>query len=504
MSVRKVNKAAFTEKQVPYFFAEDAGFLEADSEHNEATYQISQKEIVRQVDITSASKHFDLSLPHLGPYQVDYFRNGRSLLLGGRNGHVAVLDWLTKDLKCEFNVRESVHAVQWLHMPTLFAVAQANWTYVYDEAGTEIHCLKRFHQSYALDFLPYHFLLVGASESNFLSWLDISVGQLVANYRMLQTPRLTALTHNPANAITISGHPNGTVKMWSPNVPHKPLVSLLCHPSALRDIAVDQRGQVMVTTGADRSVRLWDLRNTYRCLANAKLRTVPSRVDLSQRNLLAVSSGDLVEVYKLFAGDQPIEQPYMRHRLDSRSSIISSLQFCPYEDVLGVGHQSGFTSLLIPGAGEPNFDAFEANPYMSRTQRREMEVKALLEKVNHELIALDANLLSTVSSAERAPNPTMDVLRAAEKQKQRGELKKQKKKAKKLKQVDVTESDDEAASNSVTQHPPLQLDSFKPSKRGKKKKLSQKLRGQEAKKEQHRRRVVTQSVQQKLRAEKNK
>ena len=394
MSVRKVKKVSFTPNQVPYFFTEDGGFLEADDEKKE-TYQITQKEIVKEVDITSAAKHFDLNLSQLGPYKVDYFRNGRNLLLGGRNGHVSVLDWLTKDLKCEFNVQESIHAVQWLHMPTMFAVGQADWTYVYDENGTEIHCLKRFYQVYELDFLPYHFLLVGASENGYLSWLDISMGKLVANFRMNKSPRLTSLTHNPANAISITGHPNGTVRMWSPNI-NEPLVSLLCHPSAIRDIVVDKRGQVMVTTGADRSIRIWDIRN-YRCLQNFKLRSVPSKLDMSQRNLLAISSGNTVDIFKIFA--DKIDKPYMRHRLDSRKAVISSVQFCPYEDVLGVGHSDGFTSLLIPGAGEPNFDALEANPYMNKTQRREMEVKALLDKIDHEMITLDADFLSKINQS---------------------------------------------------------------------------------------------------------
>ncbi len=58
------------------------------------------------------------------------------------------------------------------------------------------------------------------------------------------------------------------------------------------------------------------------------------------------------------------------------------LGFGPYEDVLGIGHSKGVSSIIVPGSGEANFDSFEANPYQSTKQRREAAVHSLLEKVN--------------------------------------------------------------------------------------------------------------------------
>lgn len=162
----------------------------------------------------------------------------------------------------------------------------------------------------------------------------------------------------------------------------------------------------MVSTGQDMKLKVWDVR-MFKEVHSYTVPTPGSSVAISDRGLTAVGWGTQVSVWKgLFeaaAADQgKVQSPYMAWGGDGQR--VERLKWCPYEDVLGIGHDQGFSSMIVPGSGEPNFDALEANPYETVKQRQEAEVKSLLTKLQPEMISLNPDFignLDTVSNKIR-------------------------------------------------------------------------------------------------------
>lgn len=167
----KYKDAVLKAKDAEILLENTGGFLEPETEL-ERTYKVRQDEIQRDVAIETAKKGFELKLDTLGPYVFDYTRNGRQLLLAGRKGHVATMDWRDGKLGCELQLGETVRDARWLYNNQMFAVAQKKYVYIYDHAGVEIHVLKKHIEVTNMEFLPYHYLLATVVCSQSLSYLS--------------------------------------------------------------------------------------------------------------------------------------------------------------------------------------------------------------------------------------------------------------------------------------------------------------------------------------------
>ena len=369
---------------------EQAGFIEAENEM-EYTSSLSQVELKRNhLDENTAKHIYNLTLPS-GPYGCKFDRSGRYSILYGQRGNLALMDAHHLNLHTEFHVHERVRDACFLHNFSLLAVAQTNHAYIYDDTGAEVHKLNEHHDPMALDFLPYHWLLASIGRTGHLIFQDTSTGGLVSQQRTKLGP-CRVLRQNPSNAVIHLGHSNGTVTLWSP-ASNQYLAKMHCHKgSPITSMAVDLSGNIMVTGGADRQIKIWDLRKFQCTHSYFSIAGIPTSLDISQRNVLGVGHAGHATMWSPEALLKKVEEPYMRHSVPA-CGPVETIRFRPFEDVCTIGHAKGIASIVIPGSGEPNLDTTEynLNPFQDKKQRREAEVRGLLEKMDHSMITLEPN-----------------------------------------------------------------------------------------------------------------
>ncbi|TFY60841.1 hypothetical protein EVJ58_g4893 [Rhodofomes roseus] len=390
-------------KDAELLLTEEAGLMEVEGDV-EKTWRIGQNEIVQAAGQEAAQGRKEWKLDG-GPYRSRYTRNGRHLAIVGRKGHVATFDWQTGTMHAELQLRETCRDITFLHDHSHFAVAQQKYVYIYDRDGVELHQLKSHIEPTRLEFLPYHWLLASVGNAGYLKYQDTSTGQLLVEHRTkLGAP--SAMTQNAHNAVIHLGHANGTVTLWTPNLPH-PAVRLLAHLGPVASVSVDPStaGRYMSTAGQDGLVKVWDCRNWKGAVRTWNARGGGGEVEWSQRGALAVASGGSVNVYTKPSIQTPLAATvspplYLTHPIPHRP--LTSLRFCPFHDVLTVGHNAGLSSIIVPGSGEPNFDSAEADPFENKRARREREVKGLLDKIQPDMIALDPEFVGSL-----APEPKL-------------------------------------------------------------------------------------------------
>jgi U3 small nucleolar RNA-associated protein 7 len=368
-----------------------------------STDQIAQNYLIDNVDLVSQKKVFDLLLEKGGPYQLQYTISGRTMLLAGHSGHIASVKWNTFDLVHETETEQPIYAIQWMMDDSMYAVAQQLRTYVFNDKGIEIHSMHDFHKVRYLSYLPFHFLLVGATRDTNLIYKDISIGKNVANIQFEPTH---CIAPNHYNALMCLGHSNGQVSMVTPRDHNKkPVVSMFCHKGPVKHIAVDPTGQFLVTASMDNTAKVWDIRKTYQPLCTVNTPSNVSALTISQTGMAALGYADAVIIWKHTTYLN--KRAYLKHKLPI--GIVRSLDFCPYEDVLGIGHTKGMSSILIPGSGQQNYDSRLPNPYSTEKQIKDYNVRSLLEKIPYDMITLNPAVIGTSGQLEKVQSYNENV-----------------------------------------------------------------------------------------------
>ena len=100
---------------------------------------------MQEADVGAAKKVFDLDLPELGPYNLTFTRSGRHMLLGGRKGHLALMEWQQRHLVCEVQVCTAFEPENLLHgamlSPTIpcCACSQVCNPWAYQRCSRRLH-----------------------------------------------------------------------------------------------------------------------------------------------------------------------------------------------------------------------------------------------------------------------------------------------------------------------------------------------------------------------------
>lgn len=446
----------------------------------ERTWKVTQNDIAESVGQSAASKSFRLRLPDFGPYELDYTHDGRHIAIAGRKGHVATFDWQTGKLGTELHLKETVRDIKWLHNTSFFAVAQKKYVYIYDANGLEIHQLRNHIEVTRMEFLRYHFLLATVGNAGYLKYQDTSTGSVVAEHRS-KLGSCSTMAQNHHTAVVSLGHANGTVTMWTPNI-SSAQIKLLAHNGPVSAIASDpaSMGNHFATAGLDGTMKVWDARK-WAVVNEWRLRRPAASLGYSQKGLLACGWGNHATIYADTAKQAARSPgPYMTELFPS--SAVHSLFFCPFEDVLGVGHDSGIDSLIIPGAGEAHYDSLEADPYESKKSRRQREVVSLLDKIQPDQIHLDPDLIGRLVDNKEPTDKLaalgLDAKRLAALPDRKAKSYAEKSRMERLRENGQAEEDDaESADEEPLAEGDEQLEELKPRKaRGKNKVLKRIMR----------------------------
>jgi len=377
----------------------------------DATWKVTQEDLRPELDLQTQAKQWEYhDADALGPYRCAFASNGRVLALAGAKGHTALIDIQKKKLISESQFREVVHDVTFCHDERIVVLAERRCAVMYTNKWAELHQMTEHREPLRLAFLPFHFLLCSANVRGSIAWQDISTGRVVASYATGEGC-VASLTRNPWNSVMLYGSRYGSVQMWSPGV-NTYLAKIFLQPAAVTSMAVDLAGQKLVAATSRGTVFVYDLR-TMQELQRYRTPVCPVDLKISQTGLVGIAYPYRVEFWRGVLGSQWQDTPYMVHR--TRGQTVASLQFCPYEDMVGLGLSRGYQSIVVPGCGEANVDSFAPNPLETPKHTGERNVRMLLDKLPPESITLDPEAVGVLRPTPATGEKLKDLVQRQKK-----------------------------------------------------------------------------------------
>ncbi|OAG32822.1 U3 small nucleolar RNA-associated protein 7 [Nematocida sp. ERTm5] len=335
---------------------------------------ITTDEIMKSVDIGSKERVYKLSMDN-GPYTVRYSISGDTVMYIGQE-EVKSINTIGLTVNTERMLNDKVYDGTFLHSGSFYALAQSKAVYVYDKMGVELHVIREARGVRSLKFLQDHFLLATVSDNGYLRYQDTTIGKCVSEIKTKE--RDSTLEVDRTNGVVYLTGQSGTVSLWSPRSSEY-LSKVLCHRSKVRHCKVSDDG-CMLYTGSKNEVKTWDIRNMFKPIKEISLPGLIREMSISQMGKLAVSQRSGVIVYNKHL------HPEVQHSIGR--DLAHSLTFMPYEDILTIGSTSGVENIIIPGSGRTIYRRNE-NPNLSRKEKRNSEVRRILEKIPADLISLE-------------------------------------------------------------------------------------------------------------------
>lgn len=342
---------------------------------NKTKPNLTQKYLKSNVNMYTAEKAYTLDLTNKpNPYLFGYNSSGSHILLYNSDGYIS--SYNTQKMNVDFEIEEvdeRINSAKYLYSEKYLAVAQ-KYLNIYNSTGQEINVVKEIKNCKHMEYMPWHYLL-GCVNNNNLNYYDVSTSKIIStlkdiNFKVTSTASFDGLI--------LLGDKNGVVEMKSPNQPQS-LMKIKTHRN-LKDIQVSH--DKMFVSNYDGNIKTFDLRNYFKEMEEFKCKNV-KQFTVSRNNSIAVLNSKNISILR----DNSIVQTI------TCNSNTNSLQFNPFEDILTTTSNNSLSNFIVPNTTDKHYNTDYVSPYATVAEKKEREVKMLLEKIPYEMISYNSGVL---------------------------------------------------------------------------------------------------------------